>query len=187
MVTVQTSKLPALEKATGLEIRYVAVSELTPYVRNSRTHSDAQITQIANSIREFGFTNPVLIDGDNGIIAGHGRLMAASSLGMTEVPVIELPHLTEMQKRAYVIADNKLALNAGWDKDMLIMELGDLHADGFDLNLTGFKKIELDLMLDGADFTSADDAEGEDSGGKKACTCPECGHVFTPEKPGRHG
>src|SRR5450755_3824179 len=94
------------------------VAELVPYARNARTHADAQVAQIAASIREFGFTNPVLVDGERGVIAGHGRLLAARKLGMTEVPTIELSHLTVAQKRAYVLADNKLALNAGWDDDM---------------------------------------------------------------------
>lgn len=116
------------------------VDALIPYARNSRTHSEAQIAQIAASIREFGFTNPVLVDGENGVIAGHGRLLAARKLGMAEVPVIELSHLTEKQKRAYVIADNKLALNAGWDDEMLRVEFEDLAGDGFDLSLTGFSE-----------------------------------------------
>jgi DNA modification methylase len=119
------------------------VADLIPYARNSRTHSDEQVAQIAASIREFGFTNPVLVDGDRGIIAGHGRVLAARKLGLNEVPVIELTHLTEAQRRAYVIADNKLALNAGWDMDLLKVELGGLQADGFDLGLTGFSGDEL--------------------------------------------
>jgi len=119
------------------------VADLIPYARNSRTHSDEQVAQIAASIREFGFTNPVLVDGERGIIAGHGRVLAARKLGLDEVPVIELTHLTEAQRRAYVIADNKLALNAGWDMDLLKVELGDLQADGFDLGLTGFSGDEL--------------------------------------------
>lgn len=131
-----------------LNIEYRTVDSLIPYARNSRTHSDEQVAQIAASIREFGFTNPVLIDGENGIIAGHGRLMAARKLGMSDVPVIELAHLTETQKRAYIIADNKLALNAGWDDEMLALELGDLSEEGFDLELTGFSLDELGTILD---------------------------------------
>jgi DNA modification methylase len=119
------------------------VSVLIPYVRNARTHSDAQVAQIAASIREFGFTNPILVDGENGVIAGHGRLLAARKLGMTEVPMLELAHLTPAQKRAYVLADNRLALSAGWDEDLLRLELGDLRAEGFDLELTGFDPIEI--------------------------------------------
>lgn len=119
------------------------VDSLIPYARNSRTHSDEQVAQIAASIREFGFTNPVLVDGEGGIIAGHGRVMAARKLGMTEVPVIELAHLTDTQRRAYVIADNKLALNAGWDDEMLRVEFDGLKANGFDLELTGFSMDEI--------------------------------------------
>lgn len=119
------------------------VADLIPYARNSRTHSDAQVAQIAASIREFGFTNPVLVDGANGVIAGHGRILAARKLGMDTVPVIELAHLSEAQKRAYVIADNKLALNAGWDDDMLRAEFEELGDAGFDLALTGFDAEEI--------------------------------------------
>jgi hypothetical protein len=123
------------------------VSDLVPYARNSRTHSPEQVAQIAASIREFGFTNPVLVDGENGIIAGHGRVLAARHLGLTTVPVLVLDHLTKAQRRAYVIADNKLALNAGWDPDMLKVELSDLLGEGFDLDLTGFGRDELDALL----------------------------------------
>lgn len=130
-----------------LSVEYRPLSDLIPYARNSRTHSDAQVAQIAASIREFGFTNPVLVDADGGIIAGHGRVLAARKLSMAEVPCIALGHLTAAQRRAYVIADNKLALNAGWDEDMLRLELGDLQGDGFDLGLLGFSGDELaDLM-----------------------------------------
>src|SRR5688500_3851999 len=126
-----------------LAVEYRAVTALIPYVRNARTHSDAQVAQIAASIREFGWTNPILVDGDNGIIAGHGRLLAARKLGLSEVPVIELAGLSEAQKRAYVIADNKLALNAGWDNELLALEFGDLESLGFDLSLTGFDDLEI--------------------------------------------
>jgi DNA modification methylase len=123
------------------------IAALVPYARNARTHTDAQVAQIAASIREFGFTNPILVDGEQGVIAGHGRLLAASKLGMTEVPTIELAHLSPAQKRAYVLADNKLALNAGWDADMLRIELGDLQSEGFDLDLTGFDPGEIASFL----------------------------------------
>lgn len=130
-------------KYTPMDVNFppykeAAVKSLIPYARNSRTHSDAQVAQVAASIREFGFTNPVLVDGDGGIIAGHGRVLAARKLGMESVPVIVLAHLTEAQKRAYVIADNKLALNAGWDDDLLRVEFAELGDLGFDLELTGF-------------------------------------------------
>lgn len=123
-----------------------AVDSLIPYARNSRTHSDAQVAQIAASIREFGFTNPVLVDADGGVLAGHGRLLAARKLGMAYVPVIELGHLTQAQRRAYVLADNKLALNAGWDDELLRVELADLKDAGFDLALTGFSLDEIEAL-----------------------------------------
>lgn len=129
------------------EITTLQTSRLIPYARNSRTHSDEQVAQIAGSIKEFGFTNPILIDDKDSIIAGHGRLLAAQRLGIKDVPCIRLSHLTEAQKKAYVIADNKLAINAGWDFDMLKIELGDLKSDGFDLELTGFSQDELNNLL----------------------------------------
>lgn len=124
------------------------VDELIPYVRNSRTHSDEQVAQIAASIKEFGWTNPILVDGEGVIIAGHGRLLAGRKLGFTEVPTIELRDLTEAQKKAYVIADNRLALNAGWDNEMLTLELGELAAEGYNLDLLGFDTKELDALLE---------------------------------------
>lgn len=127
-----------------MRITHKAVDSLIPYARNSRTHSGEQVTQIASSIKEFGFTNPVLIDEDDGIIAGHGRLMAARKLDMEKVPCIKLTGLSEAQKRAYIIADNKLALNAGWDEEMLRIELGDLADMDFDLELTGFSLDEIE-------------------------------------------
>jgi ParB-like chromosome segregation protein Spo0J len=130
-----------------LQITQKKVTELIPYVNNSRTHSDEQVAQIAASIKEFGWTNPILVDGENGIIAGHGRLLAARKLGHKEVPTIELSELTETQKKAYIIADNRLALNAGWDNEMLTIELNDLLADGFALELLGFDPNEIDSLL----------------------------------------
>jgi len=124
----------------------MAVADLVPYARNSRTHDDAQVAQIAASIREFGFTNPVLIDAQGGIIAGHGRVLAARKLKLEQVPCIMLDHLTETQKRAYVIADNKLALNAGWDEELLRVEIEDLKLDGVDIDLLGFSDSELDAL-----------------------------------------
>lgn len=130
-----------------MQLEKIGIATLIPFAKNSRTHSDAQVAQIAASIREFGFTNPVLIDEANGIIAGHGRVLAARKLKLIEVPCIRLLHLTEAQKRAYIIADNKLALNAGWDEAMLKLELADLKALDFDLNLTGFNTDEIDALL----------------------------------------
>jgi DNA modification methylase len=121
----------------------IKTADLIPYARNSRTHSDAQVAKLAASIKEFGFLNPVIVDGDNGIIAGHGRILAAQKLGLESVPTIEADHLTEAQRRAYVIADNRLALDAGWDDELLRIELGDLDAEGFDLSLTGFDLDEI--------------------------------------------
>ena len=125
----------------------VSVASLIPYARNARTHSDEQVAQIAASIREFGFINPVVIDGTSGIVAGHGRVLAARKLGMAEVPTIEVAHLTPAQRRAYILADNKLALNAGWDSDLLKVELTDLGGDGFDLSVIGFSSDELAALL----------------------------------------
>jgi DNA modification methylase len=123
------------------------VSELIPYARNARTHSDQQVAQIAASIREFGFINPVIVDGEAGIVAGHGRVLAARKLGLTEVPTLEVAHLTAAQRKAYILADNKLALNAGWDNDLLKIELEALGGDGFNLGLTGFSDLELAALL----------------------------------------
>jgi DNA modification methylase len=128
-------------------LEIVKIDALIPYARNSRTHSDAQVAQIAASIKEFGFTNPVLIDVGGGIIAGHGRVLAARKLNMSEVPCIRLEHLTEAQRRAYVIADNRLALNSGWDTEMLKVEFADLQELGFDLELTGFDLDEIKELL----------------------------------------
>ncbi len=131
----------------GLQLTYRPISDLIPYARNARTHSAAQVALISGSIREYGFTNPVLVDGANGIIAGHGRVLAARQLGLASVPVIELAHLSAAQKRAYVLADNQLALQAGWDKDMLAMEVGDLAELGIDLATLGFDPREIDTLL----------------------------------------
>jgi DNA modification methylase len=130
-----------------LKIESLSIDTFIPYIRNSRTHSDAQVAQIAASIKEFGFTNPVLIDNDGVIIAGHGRIMAARKLAMTEVPCIRLGHLTKTQIRALVIADNRLAMNAGWDNDMLAQEFKDLMEQGFDVGLTGFSEEEIDALM----------------------------------------
>jgi DNA modification methylase len=126
-----------------LEIEYKNIEQLIPYVNNSRTHSKEQVAQIASSIKEFGWTNPILLDGENGIIAGHGRLQAARLLNEFEVPTIQLDGLTETQKKAYIIADNKLAMNAGWDSQLLGIEIMDLREAGFDIDLLGFDENEL--------------------------------------------
>lgn len=140
-----------MDPRSALAIEQVSIDDLIPYARNSRTHSDAQVAQIAASIREFGFTNPVLIDAGAGIIAGHGRVLAARKLGLQQVPAIRIDYMTEAQKRAYVIADNKLALNAGWDNELLALELGELGDAGFDLSLTGFDDDELAALRIGVE------------------------------------
>lgn len=128
------------------DYKEVSLDSLIPYARNSRTHSDEQVAQIAASIKEFGFLNPIIIDGDSGIIAGHGRVLAAQKLGMNSLPCIEVAHLTDAQRKAYIIADNKLALNAGWDDDLLRVELDELGELGFDLELTGFSLDEIEEL-----------------------------------------
>ena len=139
--------------------KLVEIATLIPYARNARTHSPAQVAQIAASISEFGWTNPVLTDGERGVIAGHGRLLAARQLGMDTVPTIELSHLSEAQKRAYALADNRLALSAGWDDELLRLELGELKLGGFDLAFTGFDITEIDALFatPTAGFTDPDD------------------------------
>jgi DNA modification methylase len=131
----------------ALSISYVPVADLIPYARNPRTHTDEQVAAVAASIREFGWTNPVLVDGSRGIIAGHGRVLAARKLGLEHVPVISLAHLSDAQRRAYVIADNQLALRAGWDDALLRLELGELGDMGFDLGLLGFEDADLKDLL----------------------------------------
>jgi len=130
-----------------MQVEQISIETLIPYVNNARTHSDAQVAQIAASIKEFGFNNPVLIADDNSIIAGHGRVMAARKLGKDTVPAVRLSHLTEMQRKAYILADNKLALNADWDNSLLAIELADLKDLGFDTDLTGFSADEIAALM----------------------------------------
>ena len=137
------------------------VERLVPYERNARTHSPEQVAQIAVSIQEFGFTAPILVDGNDGILAGHGRLAAAKELGLADVPVVVLDHLTAAQRRAYVLADNKLAENAGWDDALLGAELQALQLENFDLNLLGFDPDELSEIL-GGEFEGVDEEPEED-------------------------
>ena len=163
-----------------MKIEQRPIEALIPYINNSRKHSDEQVAQIAASIKEFGWTNPILVDGANGLIAGHGRLLAARKLGMDKVPVIELAHLSDTQKKALIIADNKLAMNAGWDNAMLNIELQDLEDEGFDLTLIGFDDKELDALLNKINF---DPATEEDQGkldqlDPKWIDCPHCGKEF---------
>ena len=143
-------------------IRKVAIVDLIPYANNSRVHSDEQVNQIAASIKEFGFLNPIIIDGDNGIIAGHGRVMAANKLGVKELPCVDASHLSPAQKKAYIIADNKLALNAGWDDSILRVEFEALKELDFDLTLTGFSLDELsDFEIEELAPEYDEDADGE--------------------------
>jgi ParB family chromosome partitioning protein len=162
-------------------IEQIKTSKLIPYARNTRTHSDAQVAQIAGSIREFGFTNPVLIDAENGIIAGHGRVLAAGKLGMDKVPCIRLSHLTDTQRRAYIIADNKLALNSGWDEAMLGLELSDLREADFNLGLIGFDADEIERALN-PDEPNFEPGTEDDQGKldeKTPIECPHCHKFFT--------
>src|SRR4051794_34704 len=139
-----------------LSITYQNISELKPFASNARTHSRKQINQIAASIEEFGFTNPVLLDEDGQIIAGHGRVKAANQLGLTEIPTVRLGHLTRPQKRALRLADNRLAENAGWDMEILAIELQGLQAEGFEVVLTGFETSQIDVILDAPAVTKSD-------------------------------
>ena len=135
------------------QVEKVSIEKLIPYARNARTHDEAQVSQIAASIKEFGFNNPILISDDYSIIAGHGRLAAARKLGLAEVPVIRLSHLSDTQRKAYVLADNRLALNAGWDNDLLKLELIELKAEDIDLEMLGFSAEELDGLLNALEQT----------------------------------
>ena len=161
-----------------MQIEQVPVEKLIPYVNNSRTHSEEQVAQIAASIREFGFNNPVLIDKDDTIIAGHGRIQAARKLGLAEVPCVRLEHLTETQRKAYIIADNRLALNAGWDSELLKLELHELDGN-IDLNLLGFTVPELTIAMGfGADFEPGTEDDQGKLDQKDPIICPACSHEF---------
>ena len=155
-----------------LKIVYRDIEELIPYVNNARTHSPTQVKRIADSIKEFGWTNPIPIDGNNGIVAGHGRVLAAKKLGMRQVPTIELFGLSPTQKRAYILADNRLALDAGWDEDLLKLELTELQELNFDLALTGFSDEEIEELLD------MDDEEEPPEGNQSADTSTKKGEVW---------
>ena len=134
----------------------VSIDKLIPYARNARTHSKEQIKQLRASLREFGFVNPCIIDKDYNIIAGHGRVMAAKEEGIESVPCVFAEHLTDAQKRAYILADNRLTLNAGWDNEMLSVELSDLQASAFDLSLLGFSDAEMNKLLTPEDIQDDD-------------------------------
>jgi len=153
------------------------LEKLKPYARNPRTHTPEQVAKVAASIVEFGFTNPILVDANQGIIAGHCRLMAAQKLGLTTVPIIELTHLSEAQKRAYVIADNRLALDAGWDMELLAREMAALKDEGFDVELTGFSGDEIDELLDSGEAGGLTDDDEAPPMPEEAITVP--GDVWT--------
>jgi ParB family chromosome partitioning protein len=165
---------------TNPTIEILPTAGLVPYARNSRTHSPEQVAQIAGSIREFGFTNPVLVDAENGIIAGHGRIMAAQKLGLEKVPCIRLDYLTESQKRAYIIADNKLALNAGWDFEMLKVEVMELQAEDFDVSLLGFEGDEIEKLTSHIEFAPGTEDDQGKLDEKSPIECPHCHKFFTP-------
>ena len=166
------------------EIVHKSIADLIPYANNARTHSESQIAQIAASIKEFGFTNPILIDGKSGIIAGHGRLMAARKLGMDTVPCIELSHLSDKQRKAYILADNRLAMNSGWDTQLLTLELKSLDDEGFDLEMLGFDADELRELMSDVNFDPAtEDEQGKlDELDPKWIICPKCGSEFDARK-----
>lgn len=156
-----------------------AVNDLLPYANNARTHTDEQVAQVAASIKEFGWTNPLIIH-NNTVVAGHARLAAARKLGMDEVPVIDRSDMSEAQWKAYVLADNRLAQSAGWDEGLLRIELEGLNSLDFPLDVIGFDGLEIDDLLNGPDFEPSDgDSQGE-LDAAKTVECPECGHEFSP-------
>ena len=150
-------------------LELIAIDKLIPYANNARTHSDDQIKKIQASLREFGFVNPVLIDKDCGIIAGHGRVEAAKREGITEVPCVWVEHLTEAQKKAYILADNRLAELASWDMDLVDSELADLEAIDFEISITGFEPIDIDLSIFEEDDASINKKN------QQTLQCPKCG------------
>lgn len=160
------------------KLELLALDGLIPYARNSRTHSDAQVAQIAASIREFGFTNPILVDEAGGIIAGHGRVMAATRLGLVHVPCIRLTGLTEAQRRAYVIADNRLALNADWDEAMLAIELQELADCNFDVELLGFDAREIDKIISQATATLEGESDPDEAPAPRAEAISTIGNIW---------
>lgn len=161
-----------------MHISFVPVGDLRGYEKNARSHSEKQVLQVAASIKDFGFTNPVLIDGENCIIAGHGRVMAAKQLGMDQVPCIRLEHLSEVQKRAYIIADNKLAMNSEWDMDMLAGELRELGDFEFDVGLTGFGDDEIKQMLAAVDATTEGKSDEDDTPEVESAAVSSAGDVW---------
>ena len=170
-----------MTKKSNLIIKDMMVSDLVPYINNSRIHDADQIQQVANSIKEFGFTNPILVDEKNNIIAGHGRLRAAIKLEMDSVPTITIKGLTEEQRKAYVIADNKLALNSDWNLDLLMDEIYDLRESGFDETLLGFSFEDLDELFDvkGEDIKPLQEFKEFDDEIATDYKCPSCGYEWS--------
>jgi len=168
-----------MELHTPKTIEQIPLKKLTPYARNSRVHSEIQISQLASSIKEFGFTNPVLIDDGNDIIAGHGRVLAATKLGLDTVPCIRLSHLTEHQRRAYVILDNQSSQTSSWNFDMLSVELDELNDAKYDISLIGFSTTELAEIIGSPNEIDVNEDEKLISD-KKSCICPKCQFEFLP-------
>jgi len=166
-----------MEIKTSQHIEQIDLKKLIPYARNSRTHSDIQVSQIAASIREFGFTNPVLITENYDILAGHGRVLAAKKLGMDSVPCIKVDHLNEFQRKAYIIADNQLALNSDWNFDMLSVEIDELNDVKFDVSLLAFTNEQLAEMI-GSPEEPVDNELKADEKDKETCICPKCHFEF---------
>ena len=168
---------------TTTKMELVAVSKLVPYVNNARTHNEEQITKLRSSLREFGFINPVIIDKDYGVIAGHGRLMAAKAEGIEEVPCVFVDYLTEAQKKAYILADNRMAMDAGWDEELLRLEIESLQAEAFDIGLTGFDEQEISDLFASDDETGAKDDDFDLSAALEQASFVERGDIWTV---GRH-
>ena len=169
---------------TAKRIEMWPLDRLRPYEKNARTHSPEQVAQIAASIQEFGFTNPILVDGADGILAGHGRLAAAQDMGLAEVPVIVLDHLSAAQRRAYILADNQLALNAGWDMELLQQEIAGLNLADFDLSLLGFDEDRIAGLLDPEGIDREDEGSPEefkevDEDIETDHRCPSCGYEWS--------
>ena len=171
-----------------MTIEHLKTSDLIPYARNAKKHDASQVAKLAGSIREFGFTNPVLIDKDNGIIAGHGRVLAAQSLALETVPCIRLGHLTDTQRRAYILADNRLAeIGGGWDEEMLKLELADLRELDVDFDCLGFDADMIEQKLNPPEpeenYPDSSSKEIDVDGMQMECACPKCGFEFDPKKP----
>ena len=166
-----------MESKSSQRIEQIDIKKLIPYARNSRTHSDIQVSQIAASIKEFGFTNPVLISDTYDIIAGHGRVLAAKKLGWDTVPCIRLDHLSDTQRKAYVIADNSIALNSGWNFDMLSVEIDELNDYKFDVSLLAFSNEQLSELIGSAEEPVNNELKADEKA-RETCICPKCHFEF---------